>query len=54
MDFDQDLPDCEYKGNKSKIQKLIQKVQIDENGIVTEVQFHNNKTDEESENQDQE
>ena len=54
MDFDQDLPDCEYKGNKSKIQKLIRKVQIDENGTETEVQFDNNKTDEESENQDQE
>ena len=41
MDFDQDLPDCEYKGNKSKIQKLIRKVQIDENGSVTEIQFGN-------------
>ena len=30
---------CPFKGNKSKIQKLIKKVHIDENGIVTEVQF---------------
>ena len=45
MDFDQDLPDCEYKGNKSKIQKLIRKVQIDANGIVTEIQFDNEKND---------
>ena len=37
--FKQELPDCEFKGNKSKIQKLIKKVHIDENGIVTEVQF---------------
>ena len=37
--FDQELPDCEYKGNKSKIQKLLRKVEIDANGIVTEIQF---------------
>ena len=37
--FDQDLPDCEYKENKSKIQQLLRKVQIDANGIVTEIQF---------------
>ena len=43
--FRQDLPDCEYKGNKSKIQKLIRKVQIDESGIVTEIQFDNKKND---------
>ena len=35
--FEQELPDCEYKGNKSKIQKLIQRVHIDKNGAVTEV-----------------
>ena len=35
----QKLPECQFKGNKSKIQKLIRKVHIDENGIVTEVQF---------------
>ena len=52
MDFDQDLPDCEYKGNKSKIQKLIRKVQIDENGIVTEIQFDDKTNDEDTENQD--
>ena len=51
MDFDQDLPDCEYKGNKSKIQKLIRKVQIDENGIVTEIQFDDKTNDEDTENQ---
>ena len=37
--FKQELPDCQFKGNKSKIQKLIKKVHINENGIVTEVQF---------------
>ena len=37
--FHQKLPDCEYKGNKLKIQQLIRKVHIDENGSVTEVQF---------------
>ena len=47
IDFDQDLPDCEYKGNKSKIQKLIRKAQIDANGIVTEIEFDNKKNDEE-------
>ena len=46
MDFDQDLPDCEYKGNKSKIQKLLRKVQIDANGIATEIQFDNLSEDE--------
>ena len=45
--FDQELPDCEYKGNKSKIQKLLRKVQIDANGIATEIQFDNKKNDEE-------
>ena len=51
MDFEQNLPDCEYKGNKSKIQKLIRKVQIDENGIVTEIQFDDKTNDEDTENQ---
>ena len=37
--FGQELPDCQFKGNKSKIQNLIRKVHIDEDGIVTEVQF---------------
>ena len=32
-------PDCQFKGNKSKIQKLIKKVHVDENGSVTEIQF---------------
>ena len=31
-DFAQELPDCQFKGNKSKIQKLIRKVHIDHNG----------------------
>ena len=35
----QELPACQFKGNKSKIQKLIQKVHIDANGSVTEIQF---------------
>ena len=39
--FDQELPDCQFKGNKSKIQNLIQKVHINANGSVTEVQFEN-------------
>ena len=40
----QEIPDCEYKGNKSKIQSLIRKVHIDAaniNGSVTEVPFDN-------------
>ena len=39
--FGQELPECQFKGNKSKIQNLVQKVQIDENGSVTEIQFEN-------------
>ena len=39
--FDQELPDCQFKGNKSKIQSLIRKVKIDADGSVTEVQFDN-------------
>ena len=31
--------DCQFKGNKSKIQKLIRKVHINPSGSVTEVQF---------------
>ena len=50
--YGQELPDCQFKGNKykklgngwvmvgnEKIQKLIRKVHIDEDGNVTEVQF---------------
>ena len=33
-EFGQKLPDCEFKGNKSKIQKLIRKVHIDENVVL--------------------
>ena len=36
--FGQELPDCQFKGNKSKIQNLIRKVHIDADGILTEVQ----------------
>ena len=39
--FDQELPDCQFKGNKSKIQHLLNKVVIDRVGNVTEVQFDN-------------
>ena len=39
--FSQELPDCQFKGNKSKIQNLIRKVHIDGDGSVTEVQFVN-------------
>ena len=39
-EFDQEL-DCQFKGNKSKIQNLIRKVKIDLDGNVTEVQFEN-------------
>ena len=40
-EFVKDLEDCEYKGNKYKIQNLVRKIQIDADGIVTEVQFDN-------------
>ena len=40
-DFGQELPDCQFKGNKSKIQSLIRKVHVDADGIETEVQFGN-------------
>ena len=40
-DFGQELPACQFKGNKSKIQNLIRKVHVDANGSVTEVQFVN-------------
>ena len=39
--FDQELPDCQFKGNKSKIQSLIRKVQICADGSVTEIKFDN-------------
>ena len=38
-EFGKDLEDCEYKGNKYKIQNLIRKIKIDANGIQTEIQF---------------
>merc|ERR1711894_836132 len=55
--FDQELPDCQFKGNKSKIQSLIRKVHIDADGSVTEVQFDNKRSNEDhkiavAENQD--
>ena len=37
--FGQKLPDCQFKGNKSKIQNLIRKVHVDANGSVNEIQF---------------
>ena len=37
--FGQGLPDCQFKGNKSKIQSLLRKVHIDADGSVTEVKF---------------
>ena len=39
--FGQELPDCQFNGNKAKIQSLIRKVKIDADGTVTEVQFDN-------------
>ena len=45
--FDQELPACQFKGNKSKIQSLIRKVHIDADGIVTEVQFVNKTSNDE-------
>ena len=39
--FDQELPDCQFKGNKYKIQGLLRKVHIGADGYVTEVQFDN-------------
>ena len=41
MDFYGLELECEFKGNESKIQKLIRKVHVDANGVVTEVQFDN-------------
>ena len=35
------LPNCQFKGNKFKIQNLIRKIKIDLDGNVTEVQFEN-------------
>ena len=37
--FGQDLPYCQFIGNKSKIQKLMRKLHIDADGNATEVQF---------------
>ena len=37
--FGQELLECQFKGNKSKIKNLIRKVQINADGSVTEVQF---------------
>ena len=34
--FEQELPDCQFKGNKTKIKNLIRKHQIDPYGNVTE------------------
>ena len=45
--FGQELPDCQFKGNKSKIQNLIRKVKIDLDGNVTEVQFENETSNDE-------
>ena len=39
--FYQELPECQFKGNKSKIQNLLRKVHIHEDGSVTKVQFVN-------------
>ena len=47
VSYGQELPDCEYKGNNAKIQKLLRKVHIDANGTVTEIQFDIKKNDEE-------
>ena len=35
--FGQKLPDCQFKGDKSKIQKLIKKVHVDAKANVTEI-----------------
>ena len=35
------MPECQFKGNKSKIQNLLRKVQIGEDGNVTEIKFDN-------------
>ena len=42
--FRQELPDCQFRGNKSKIQNLLQKVHIDTDGSVNVVQFGNKTT----------
>ena len=34
-----ELPDCQFRGNKSEIQRLLKKGHIDSDGILTEVQF---------------
>ena len=35
------LAECQFRGNKSKIQSLIRKVHIDSDGSVTAVKFVN-------------
>ena len=45
--FGQELPDCQFKGNKSKIQNLIRKVHIYADGRETEVQFVTETSNEE-------
>ena len=42
--FDQELPDCQFKGNKSKIKNLLRKLYIDSDGNVSEVQFSDETT----------
>ena len=43
--FGEELPDCQFKDNKSKIQNLIRKVHIDAYGNVNEVKFELNGVD---------
>ena len=38
----QKLPDCQFKGDKSKFQSLVRKIHIDADGRVTKVQFGSN------------
>ena len=39
--FGQELPNCQFKGQKSQIQSLLRKVKIDADGSVTEIKFDN-------------
>ena len=41
--FGQVQPDCQFKGNKSKIKSLIKKIKVDSDGSVTEVAFDDKK-----------
>ena len=43
-EFGQELPDCQFKGNKSKIKNLLRKLYIDSGGNVSEVQFSDETT----------